>query len=463
MLLPPPKVVGVSPGKWDIKHLMEAGDARADKASAELSAPRDGEGEGGAELSAPRDGEGEGGAPPHIISVTEAVNGRQTPEIPRRKFSARPTTIRLSQAETKSSNILLKADVKCHSPNIASYNSQNIILSSSLDDGKCDALEGVVVETLIVPTGLPSSPDTPITPLILSESDKDSGIGFDLTTPLPSSTDTDKSCKALSVIVADELDTTDASEISDEESSSNIGAEALVLRPKSPFERKIWNRRNGRFKVRGNTGKQINYLDFSARDGPNSYVTLEAPIHEHVPAINDDHSKITPSKIQSFCDSNMFHEKESGDSTVDAISCPTKNTINAELSSLKLAIARMRVEVAEMTEETMIHAATDSEEEDDDYNGYGYDDYDFCGRDTAEDMTEDLAVEEWADEADAWTNTQSLLLGHPDHDDYGTDDDVSCDIYTNNQCSFSSYTTESESECCDQFSDNEKSRIGSEN
>ena len=190
-------------------------------------------------------------------------------------------------------------------------------------------------------------------------------------------------------------------------------------------------------------------------------VITDFRVNGFYPILQDCTYAIAPSKIQSFCDSNVLHENESGDCTVEAISCPTKNTINAELSSLKLAIARMRVEVAEMTEETMIQAATDSEEEDDDYNGYGYDDYDFCG--LAEDMTEDLAVEEWADEADAWTNTQSLLLGRRAPDDYGTDDDVSCDIYTNNQCSFSSYTTESESECCDQFSDNEKSRIGSEN
>ena len=448
MLLPPPKVVGVPPGKRDIKQLVEAGDARADKASDQLSDPRD--------------GEGEGGVPPQIISVTEAVNGQQTPEIPRRKFFARPNTIRLSQAETKSNNFLLKTDVNFHCPNIAYRNSENILNSSTLVDGKSDALEGVVVETLIVPTCLPSSPDTPITPLILSESDKDSGIGFDLTTPLPSSADTDKSCKALSVVVTDELDTTDASEISDEESSSKIGAVDLVLRPKSPFERKIWNRRNGRFKVRGSTGRQKNYLGFSASDGSNSLDILEAPIHEHLTVIDDDNSEIAPSKIQTFRDSNIIHEKESGDSAVEAISCPTNNTFNAELSNLKLAIARMRMEVAEMTEETMLHASTDSEEEDDDYNGYGYDDYDFCGLDTAEDMTEDLAVQEWADEDD-WTNTQSLLLGNLDHDDYETDDDVSCDIYTNNQCSFSSYTTESESECCDQVGDNEKSLKGSEN
>lgn len=97
--------------------------------------------------------------------------------------------------------------------------------------------DGQIVETLLVPVYIKhdNSPTS-----LRSDSDKDSGISLQSTHILSSK----DSC--FLGFVKGESDNTDASEFSDED----LERKENSLRPKSPFERRIWNRQNGRFKVR---------------------------------------------------------------------------------------------------------------------------------------------------------------------------------------------------------------------
>ena len=107
-----------------------------------------------------------------------------------------------------------------------------------LEDGDMedeDIEDGHIVETLLVPVYIKH--DNSPTSL---RSDSDSGIG--LQTPKVMSPK--GSCSQ--GFSKGESDNTDASEFSDED----LGRRETSWRPKSPFERQIWNRHNGRFKVK---------------------------------------------------------------------------------------------------------------------------------------------------------------------------------------------------------------------
>ena len=401
------------------------------------------------ELSTACDGTGS-----QINSVTEAVTW---PGIPRRNSGdpARPDTIMLSQAEIRSNR--LERDGKCHIQGLQSCNipkldnvnapslihRQHSCEMSNADDG----LKGVVVERLIVPTNLPS-PDTPIT-FILSESDKDSGIGPD-SIPFSSS---------LKPLAPDGFDTTDASEISDEESSSNVEVESIddePFRSKSPFERKIWNRRNGCFRVRGINGRSEEFgnsltvskisktkndslkvagrgsdkndLEYSAdHDELSEQDYARNKNHAQTTIISSciDHTIKTGSNISNFADDDFDDEHDKPG--------PIKTNFNEALSDLKMAIAEMREEVAAMQEEAY---ETESETDDDFDNG-----------DDSSDNTGLESVDE------DWNGSQSMH--YEDDHDYATEEELSCEVYLDMNLSNSIYTIESDIDEFDNFSDNE--------
>ena len=156
-----------------------------------------------------------------------------------------------------------------------------------------DKEDGQIVETLIVPNRRSSFQDTSPTSLP-SESDKDSGYSSKFSArEEPDKVEND----------------TDISEFSDDDLERRVEQETEV-RSRTPFQRKVWNRRNGRYRV---------------RQGENTY--------------SQDYLSPSPTREIS-----------------------TQSSIHDQLINLKAEIAAMKQEIAEMNEET----ETDTEEEEND-------------------------------------------------------------------------------------------------
>ena len=161
-----------------------------------------------------------------------------------------------------------------------------------------DEDDGQIVETLVVPCQLNQSPLQDSSPTSLpSESDKDSGVSVEYNSRL--------SAKDASEKV--ETDT-DASEFSDEDEDKKEELRRVEVRPRTPFQRKVWNRRNGRYRVRNS-------------DSTNN------------PTLNPGEERVTQSSIHD------------------------------QLINLRAEIAMMKQEIADMNEESETDEEAENEDE----------------------------------------------------------------------------------------------------
>jgi len=267
----------------------------------------------------------------------------------------------------------------------------------------CDSEDGKIVETLIIPQHLCFKDVSPT--FLPSESDKDSGISVP-STPVISSKEF--SCEYISSKA--ETDFTDASEISEEdkndedkydeddyeeekdEEDSTETFKFETARAKSPFARKIWNRRNGVYRVRrGILGPttQPPFLNQEMEPG-----TSQAPLF------------IQETEPGTYQPPFLGQETEA---TGCQPSCSIQETMMRQLEpvvsstlDVRSEIARMRLEIAKMKEEMEV---MENYTEDEDEN----------------------VEEEFLDRSydDEFSYNSDLYSSEPEGSEYSSEDEVS--------------------------------------
>jgi len=266
-------------------------------------------------------------------------------------------------------------------------NNKEYAIEGSLENA-CSETDGEVVLSLEVPnlttwTGLNGHTST-LTP----DSDKDSGVFSEEQSVAIEALDaTDKEISVKIEGTQLEHDTKFEHEriesLDDYEYSASIGkATQNVI--KCPFERKIWKRRNGRYKVRNPTCPPpiykaiVNYVDHEKELGSERSSMLGLNYREHFEFLGD-----TESSKEFSCvignENNAVNQgvpDRSENRQNDTAKCCTKGNDQPEnfsnLSDFQMKLNQMKLEIAEMVAEAaeLDNLLSDSENDSDDVIQY---------------------------------------------------------------------------------------------